>query len=262
MNLQAEDLSFAYERRPVVDGVSLAVREGELVGVIGPNGAGKSTLLACLHGALRPRSGAVRLDGRDLQTLSKKAIARAIAVVPQRCHVAFPVTVAEFVALGRYPHVGFLRGRTRQDQATVAACLAALRLDGLAERSVDQLSGGEFRRALVAQALAQEPSVLLLDEPVQQLDLRHQLEVMEFVRSFTRRPRMSGLVVLHELGLAARYCDRLVLLHEGRVSANGASADVLSTENLRAAFGIHAEVAVNATTGALQVVPIGVDDSR
>ncbi|MCA8977842.1 MAG: ABC transporter ATP-binding protein [Planctomycetes bacterium] len=256
MRLRAESLSFAYDAHRVLEGVSLELHEGELLGVIGANGTGKSTLLACLHGALRPQHGAVEFDGRDLRDLSAKAIARGIAVVPQRCEVPFPVPVADFVALGRYPHSPWLRGPTRRDQAIVAASLETLQLTPFASRPVSELSGGEFRRVLIAQALAQEPRVLLLDEPVQQLDVRHQLAVMEFARDFSRRPGTAGLVVLHELDLAARYCDRLALLHAGRIVAGGAAEKVLTPANLRLAFGIEAEVERSAATGSIKVVPV------
>ena len=262
MLLRAMAVTFAFGRQPVLGGVSLELREGELLGIVGPNGAGKSTLLACLHGALRPQAGTVELDGDDVHSLSAKSIARTIAVVPQRCEVPFPVSVADFVALGRYPHSSWLRGRTATDQQVVADSLAALQLTALATRPVNELSGGEFRRALIAQALAQEPRLLLLDEPVQQLDVRHQLEVMEFVRAFTRRPGMAGLVVLHERGLAARYCDRLALLHGGRIAATGTPDQVLSRTNMRSAFGIEAEIERSAATGTIQVVPVAaVDDT-
>lgn len=254
--LRADAVEFAYGRRAVLAGISLTAAAGELVGVIGPNGAGKSTLLACLHDALHPRRGAVRLDGADLRQLPRKAIARAIGVVPQRCEVPFPVPVATFVGLGRFAHEAWLHRTTATDRRVVAATLAQMGLEQLAGRSVAELSGGEFRRALVAQALAQEPRVLLLDEPVQQLDLRHQLEVMEFARAFTRRGGTTGVVVLHELGLAARYCDRLLLLLDGRVVAEGRPEAVLTTANLRAAYGIRAAVERNASTGCLQVTAV------
>lgn len=254
--LSATGLRFDYGGAPVLDGVSLEVAEGRLVGLVGPNGAGKSTLLACLHGGLWPSAGSVRLDGRELEPLSRREVARAIAVVPQRCEVVFPVPVEHFVGLGRFAHQGFFAGAGAADRAAVAAALERMRLVALASRPVNELSGGEFRRVLLAQALAQEPRLLLLDEPIQQLDLRHQLEVMEFTREFAHQAGRAALVVLHDLALAARYCDELVLLAQGRVVARGAPAAVLTEASLRAVWGVRASIENSPATGSLQVVPV------
>jgi iron complex transport system ATP-binding protein len=256
MKLRGEDLRFGYGPRHVVDGVTIEVPEGSLVGLVGPNGAGKSTLLRCLHGAHRLRTGRVLLDGTDIATLRPREIARRIAVVPQTCSPAFAVSVEEFVGMGRFAREPLFGGPTRADWAVVARCLADLGLSALAGRATDEISGGEFRRVLVAQALAQEPSVLLFDEPVQQLDLLHMLEVMEFARAFSRRGGTAGLVVLHDLGLAARYCDTLVLLDAGRIVASGRPEDVLTAANVRAAYGVEVALQRCAATGSLQVVPL------
>ncbi len=256
MRLVARELEFRYRREPVLAGVSLELREGALVGIVGPNGAGKSTLLGCLHGALRPSAGTLALDGRALETLSRREVARAIAVVPQRCEIAFPVSVEHFVGLGRFAREPLLGGPSAADREAVRAALARMGLEALCGRAVDELSGGEFRRVLIAQALAQEPALLLLDEPVQQLDLRHQLEVMEFARSFAHRPDAAAAIVLHDLALAARYCDELVLLERGRVVASGAPGAVLTEERLRAVWGVRAAIERSPATGALQIVPV------
>jgi iron complex transport system ATP-binding protein len=249
-------VSFAFGTRPILDGVSLDAPEGRLVGLVGPNGAGKSTLLRCMYGALRPGGGRILLDGRDLGSLTRREIARVVGVVPQSCTPTFPVSVAQFVGMGRYARERFLGGPTPEDHAVVRRCLGEMGLAPLADRPVDELSGGEFRRVLIAQALAQEPGVLLFDEPVQQLDLRHQLEVMEFARAFTRRGGTAGVVVLHDLGLAARFCDSLVLLHRGRILAAGPAEDVLTPSHLREAYEVEASVQRCPATGAIQIVPL------
>ena len=260
MKITASDLVAGYGRDAVLDGVSVEVPEGAFVGLVGPNGAGKSTLLRCLHGALRPRAGRVTLEGRDVGALRAAEVARLLGVVPQASHAAFPVDVAYFVGLGRFPRERLFGGPTARDREVVARCLEELSLTPLARRPVDELSGGELRRVLIAQALAQEPRTLLLDEPVQQLDLRHQLEVMAFVRGFSHRGGTSAIAVLHDLGLAARYCDHLVLLHGGRVLAAGTAEQVLTPDALRVAYGVEASVERHARTGALEVValrPVG-----
>jgi len=256
MRLRSVDVAFGYDRKMVLDGVTLEVPEGSLYGLVGPNGAGKSTLLRCMYGVLRPTRGHVLLDDRDVAAFSRREIATLLGVVPQSCTPLFPVSVEQFVGMGRYARERFLGGGTPEDARVVRECLDLMALAGLARRPVDELSGGEFRRVLIAQALAQEPRILLLDEPVQQLDLLHQLEVMEFARSFTRRGGTSGVVVLHDLGVAARYCDRLALLHGGRILASGTAREVLTPGNLRVAYGVDAAVRECPETGAIEIIPL------
>ncbi|MCE9637395.1 MAG: ABC transporter ATP-binding protein [Planctomycetes bacterium] len=256
MKLRAENIVFGYGARPVLDGVTIDVPEGSLVGLVGPNGAGKSTLLKLMYGVLKARSGRVLVDGRELSKLTRREIARLLGVVPQVCNPTFPVNVEQFVGMGRYARERFLGGPAEGDAAVVRRCLAEMGLEGLADRPVDEISGGEFRRVLVAQALAQEPQVLLFDEPVQQLDLLHQLEVMNFARSFARRGGTAAVIVLHDLGLAARFCDTIALLHGGRVLASGRPEDVLTAANVRLAYGVEASIQRCPATGSLQVVPL------
>jgi iron complex transport system ATP-binding protein len=254
--LRAEGIAYAYGREPVLEGVGLEVSEGTLLGLVGPNGAGKSTLLRCLYGSVQPSAGTVRLGDREVGSLSRREVARSIAVVPQNCHPAFPVSVAHFVGMGRFAREPLLGGPSREDEAKVLACLGEMGLADLADRAVDELSGGEFRRVLIAQALAQEPRLLLFDEPVQQLDLLHQLEVMEFARAFTRRGGTAGGIVLHDLGLAARYCDVVTLLHLGRIVATGTPEEVFTVDRVRSAWGVEASIQRCPATGALQVIPV------
>jgi len=256
MMLRASQISFAYGRTRVLERVSVELEPGGMLGVIGPNGAGKSTLLRCLYGALRPASGHVWLGQRELGSIDRREIARWIGVVPQQCHPVFPVSVQHFVGLGRFAREKLLRGPTKSDREVVRRSLEQMGLGELASRSVDELSGGEFRRVLIAQALAQEPRILLFDEPIQQLDLRHQLEVMAFARDFARREGCATLVVLHDLGFAARFCDTLALLHQGRIVSAGAPESVLTRAALEQVFGVHAQVERHPATGAIQVLPL------
>jgi iron complex transport system ATP-binding protein len=256
MKIRVSDVAFEYPGRPVLDHVSFDVRAGTLVGVLGPNGAGKSTLLRCMHAALEPSHGGVLVDGADLATMSRREIALRVGVVPQSCSPGFQVTVAEFVGMGRYAREPLFGGRSAADLDAVRRALEDVDMTEHAVRCVHELSGGEFRRVLVAQALAQEAPVLLFDEPVQQLDLLHQIEVMELVRRVARRPTAAAVAVLHDLGLAARYCDELLLLREGRVVAKGAPQDVITEENLRSVYGVEAVVDRCPETGSVRVVPL------
>ena len=262
MMLRASDLSFEYGRTPILVDVSLDVPEGKLCGLVGPNGAGKSTLLRCLHGAIRPRAGKVWVGDREIAQLSRREVARAIGVVPQHCHPAFPVSVGHFVGMGRFAREPLFGGPSRTDRGVIERCLDEMGLRSLASRSVDELSGGEFRRVLIAQALAQEPRVLLFDEPIQQLDLLHQLQVMEFARSFARRGGTAALVVLHDLAMAARYCDTLALLHRGQIVGFGTPDEVLTEDTLRRVWGVRASIERSPATGSIQVVPLAAFDAN
>ncbi len=240
MTLRAENIEFSYNSRRVLDRVSLHLRPGRLTGLIGPNGSGKSTLLCCLDRILKPGQGSLFLEGRDLARLSARALAREIGYVPQNGAQSVAATVAEVVLLGRRPHLRFRVGP--EDRRAVQEALAALGLTGLAERYFDELSGGEKQKALLARALAQETRILLLDEPTSNLDLRHQLEVLDLLTGLKESRQLCLAVSLHDLNLAARYADDLVLLHQGRVAALGEPALVLTPENLARVYGVRARV--------------------
>ena len=243
--------------RAVLEGVDLAVAPGEVVGVLGRNGVGKTTLLRVASGSLVPDAGRVLLDGRPLAAMSRRERARHVALVPQDTQVPFPFSVAELVLMGRTPHLGFLGFENAHDLEVARAALSRMGIEALADRSVLTLSGGERQLAMVARALAQEPSLLLLDEPTAFLDLRHRLEVLTVVRELAASGA-AALVVSHDLGVAARFCDRLVLLGGGRVLASGPPREVLDPESLRAAFGIEAEV-LTGSDGLPVVVPRALD---
>jgi iron complex transport system ATP-binding protein len=246
--------SFAYGARTAVDEVSLVARAGEYVGLLGPNGAGKSTLLRLVAGLAAPSSGTVRLAGLDPHRALRRAVARVCAVVPQEPRVAWPFTVREAVMMGRTSRQGLLAIATRLDRGAVEGALEACDLVHLADRRVDALSGGERRRVFFARALAQEPRVLLLDEPTAFLDLGHQVAAMRMAQ-VAARGGLCVVAVLHDLNLAAAACDRVVVLSRGRVVAEGAPADVLTAERVEAVWGVPVWRGENAATGAPVVLP-------
>jgi iron complex transport system ATP-binding protein len=239
--IDAEGLSFAYGRTRVLDAVGLAARPGRVLGLIGPNGSGKTTLLQLLYGALRSPRGVVRLDGEALATMRPRDVARRIAVVVQEAGGESSLTVAEMVLLGRVPHLSTFQRTGRSDRQAAAEALGRVGATGLAERSFADLSGGERQRALIARALAQQATHLLLDEPTNHLDIRYQHDVLSLVRGLATGADTSVVVVLHDLNLAARYCDDLVLLDRGRIAATGAADDVLHPEVLEPVYGIAVE---------------------
>jgi iron complex transport system ATP-binding protein len=251
-----EDVRFAYGRRTAVDGASLQARPGEFVGLLGPNGAGKSTLVRLVAGLLAPSAGAVRLAGVDPHAAPRRQVARLCALVPQEPRLDWPFTVREAVMMGRAPHQGLLGVTGRFDVGAVEGALAACDLTHLAGRRVDALSGGERRRVFFARALAQEPRVLLLDEPTAFLDLAHQVAAMEMAR-VAARGGLCVLAVLHDLNQAAAACDRLVVMGAGRVVAEGPPAEVLTAERVREVWGVPVWRGENGATGAPVVLPTG-----
>lgn len=253
--LQAEDVAFGYGTRRVLEGVSLTVRANECLGLVGPNGAGKTTLLRILLGLLRPERGSVTLCGDAVARLSRRQIAQRAALVPQDSSVEFPFTVREVVAMGRNPYLGRFRPEGPHDMDVVSRALAQTETEGLADRFADTLSGGERQRVLVARALAQETPLIFLDEPTASLDLVHQLEVLELVRGIVGAGR-GAVAALHDLSLASRYCDRILILHGGRIVADGPPAEVVTEANLARYFRVRAQVRPAGERGGLTVVPL------
>jgi iron complex transport system ATP-binding protein len=237
--LSARGAAFAYHAgAPVLRGVDLDVPEGAFLGIVGPNGAGKSTLLALLSGVLSPGSGEVRLDGRPLDQWKRRDVAKRIAVVPQSEPTAFPFRVSDIVLMGRTPHLhGLLATETDEDRAIATRALEAVGVADLLCRPMTQLSGGERQMVLAARALAQEPGILLLDEPTASLDLAHQQSLFRLLVRRNTGQRLTVVVVTHDLNLAALYCRTLAVLHEGRIAALGAPGDILKPEFLESVYG-------------------------
>nr|WP_236567667.1 MULTISPECIES: ABC transporter ATP-binding protein [unclassified Nocardiopsis] len=224
--------------RLVLDGVTLVPRPGQTVGLLGPNGSGKSTLLRLLAGVLRPSSGVVTLDGRPLPRVGRRAAARSVAAVQQEAHTQTELTVRDVVALGRIPHRSPWAPASAADTRAVAAALERTGLTDRAGQSWHTLSGGERQRAQIARALAQEPSELLLDEPTNHLDIQHQLDLLELVTGLP----VTTVIALHDLNLAAMYCDHLLVLRGGRAVAEGTPAEVLTPSLIAEVYGVRAEV--------------------
>jgi len=252
MKLEASNITVSAHGRSIVDGANLALVSGELVGLIGPNGAGKSTLLRALLGITRRDAGRVTLDGADFDAMSSPARARAVAFLPQERRVEWRLTAHDVVMLGRYPHQAGLGSATPADREAVQRAIAAVEGEDLTKRPVSVLSGGERTRILLARALAVEAPLLLTDEPIAALDPYHQLHVMEILRQ-RARAGAGVLAVIHDLSLAARFMDRLVLMDSGRIVAEGSPAEALSPERLASVYRISAVAGSNA--GAPYILP-------
>ncbi|MGH8930931.1 MAG: ABC transporter ATP-binding protein [Egibacteraceae bacterium] len=245
---------------PIVDEVTMAVEPGEMAGLIGPNGSGKSTLLRSVYRHLRPTRGVVWVGPDDVWALKARDAARRTAAVPQERPEEFDATVAEIIAAGRIPHKRAFSPDSPTDRSVIAAAAERVGMSEFMARRFSSLSGGEKQRVLIARALAQESQLLVLDEPTNHLDLRHQLEILELIRGLG----LTTLVALHDLNLAAMYCDRLYVMYARRVVMSGTPADVLTEQTLEEVFGVAADIGVNSSTGklALSVYPLSAKRPR
>ena len=247
------DVGYARER--VVCAATLEVAAGEVVGLVGPNGAGKSTLLRAVTGDAELLGGELLLAGRDARTMQPIERARLVGVVPQQVTAAFSVPARDFVAMGRHPHLTRFAAPSAHDDAVVERVMRQTDTLRLAEKPTDALSGGDLQRLALAQALAQEPSLLLLDEPVSHLDLNHRMQILDLTRALADEG-MAVLAVFHDLDLAARYADRIAVVADGRLGPVGPPAEVITTAMLRDVFGVRAVVGTDVVTGAVSVTPV------
>ena len=257
VRLRAEQVRLGYGDRTIVDGLDLDVVAGTITAVIGPNGCGKSTLLRALGRLLKPTAGQVVLDGKRIDRVPTREVAKVLGLLPQAPIAPEGLTVADLVARGRHPHQAWYRQWSADDEDAVAQALDWTGIADLAERPVDQLSGGQRQRAWISMALAQGTDLLLLDEPTTFLDLAHQVDVLELVRRLHSEVGRTVVMVLHDLNLAARYADRLVAMREGRIVAAGKPAEVITEELLEEVFGLAARVIPDPVAGTPLVVPIG-----
>ncbi len=259
--ISARNVGVSIDAARLLDGVDLSAERGRFVGLIGPNGAGKSTLLRAMASVLRYQDGAVSLFGRDLEALSSRRIAELLALLPQSPPYSPGFTAVELVLMGRYPHLGRFQVEGRDDERIAHESMRLTETDAFHERSVDTLSGGERQRVFLARALAQQPQILLLDEPTSNLDILHQLKILSLVRRLVD-DGLTVVTAIHDLNLAARFCDRLVLLEGGRVVADGAPEAVIRPDVVERAFGVRSAVYRDPATGALAVSliePVGTE---
>jgi iron complex transport system ATP-binding protein len=255
--LSAEELTLAYDERTVVDALSVDLPPGRVTVIVGANACGKSTLLRGLARLLKPAGGTVVLNGSDIQEQSTKAVARVLGLLPQTPVAPDGISVADLVGRGRYPHQGWFRQWTPEDDDAVASALEATDTLALADRTVDELSGGQRQRVWIAMALAQQTGILLLDEPTTFLDVTHQIEVLDLITDLNRRSGTTVVMVLHDLNLAARYADHLIAMRDGRIVAEGPPAAVVTQETVSGVFDLECRVVEDPVSGTPMVVPIG-----
>lgn len=245
---------------PALAEINFSVTPGTILGIIGPNGSGKSTLLRLILGLLEPRTGEVHYEGRPLPDWTRRELARVVGVVPQREELAFPLTIRQLVGMGRYPHLGTWQREGANDRRAIDDALRRCDLAHLADRPLATLSGGELQRALLARALAQEPRTLVLDEPTAALDIRHEMAIFDQLATLATKDGVTVVVVTHNLNLAARYADRLILLDQGRIASAGTPAEVMVPQTLERVYGwpliVTAHPGPGPDTGAPQVVSL------
>ncbi|MDY6910807.1 MAG: ABC transporter ATP-binding protein [Chloroflexota bacterium] len=253
MRLELEGIRFGYNSVDILQDVCLTVEKGQVLSLVGPNGSGKTTLLKCINKILKPKRGTLLLEENDIARMGLKELAREIGYVPQSAPVTLPLTVFDTVLLGRKPYVNWRTGE--RDKEITFRMIELMELEHLAFRMFNELSGGEKQRVLMARAFAQEPQVLLLDEPTSNLDLRHQFDVLDLVIDMVKERELSAVMAIHDLNLASRFSDRIVMLKDGEIYAVGTSKKVLNAENIRVVYGV--EAVIHKDSGRPYIIPLG-----
>ena len=255
VTLRINNIACRYESANVLENINFSAKGGDFIGVIGPNASGKSTLLKSISKVLKPHTGTVLLNERDVYTLKSAEIAKTLAVVPQESVISFAFTALEVVLMGRTPHLNRFEMEGKKDLIIAKKAMELTNTWYLRERPINTLSGGEKQRVIIARAFAQEPKVLLLDEPTDHLDINHQIEILDLVKRLNKEERMVVIAVFHDLNIASQYCDRLILLYKGRIFAAGRAGDVLTRENIEKVYGIKVTVKQDDISGKLLIHP-------
>ena len=254
--LELVSVTCGYNGRKILDNVSFRVDGGEIVGVIGPNGAGKTTLFRATTKIVKPWHGTILIDGTDSARLSCRRLAQICAAMQQALEIPFPFTVEEFVLMGRFPHLARLQNPGPRDHGIAAQALAATDTLHVSKRPINELSGGERQRVILAQALCQQPRLLLLDEPTAHLDIGHQVDMLNLIRKLSRKNNLAVMAVLHDLNLAGEYCDRLIMLKDGRIHSIGTPAQVLTYQNIEEVYKTLVVVKENPVSHKPHVFPV------
>lgn len=255
VTLRINNITCRYESTNVLENIDFSAKGGDFIGVVGPNASGKSTLLKSISKVLKPHTGVVLLNERDVYTLKSAEIAKNLAVVPQESVISFAFTALEVVLMGRTPHLNRFEMESTQDLIIAQKSMELTNTWYLAERPIDTLSGGEKQRIIIARALTQEPRVLLLDEPTDHLDINHQIEILDLIKRLSKEKEMVVIGVFHDLNIVSQYCERLILLHKGRIFAAGGARDVLTGENIEKVYGVKVTVKQDDISGKLLIHP-------
>jgi len=256
VNLTIDGINCSYGSVEILDDISFGVKNGEFLGILGPNGSGKTTLLKSISKVLKPKKGTILIDDQNIYDMKSIELAKQMAVVPQSSPVSFDFTALEVVLMGRNPHMKRFQMEGKSDLEIAKQAMKVTRTWEFADRSVTELSGGERQRVIIARALTQEPEILLLDEPTTHLDISNQLEIMDLIKQLCKTKKLLIVAVFHDFNLAARYCDSIILLKDGKIVAAGESDETLTTENVKEVFSVDTIVKKHPVTGSLHVMPI------
>lgn len=255
--LEIKDLTFAYDTTVVLEDISINSSSGEFIGIIGPNGAGKSTLIKIIDGILKVEEGEVIIDGREISSITRRELAKTIAYLPQESKFAFDYTVKEVVMMGRFPYLKGVWTYAATDYSIVHEMMNLMEIDRFQARQFNALSGGEKQRVLIASALAQQPKIILLDEPTNALDLHHQIAIYQIFKKLQQDQNLTIIVVTHDINLAAQFCDRMIMIGNGRVISDGRPEKVLQFQLLQDTFGVNVYIDINPLTQSLYILPYG-----
>lgn len=241
--LKINNISFSYRQdKKILDDISLDVNQGDVLGILGINGAGKTTFIKCINNIFSPDSGTVKVNGKDISSMTPKEIAQLIAYVPQYNGTFFNINVLDTVMMGRLPYAG--RSYSKKDREIVYNILEKMNLEKFAFRSIREMSGGERQRVFIARALAQQPKIIILDEPTSSLDLHNQLFILKIIEDLAKRDNLTIIMIIHDLNLASMFCSKLVMLKEGKIFAQGNSADVLTEENISKVYKVSSKISI------------------
>lgn len=256
--LKVKDLKFGYEEKIVLDKVSFKIEKGKFVSIIGPNGSGKSTLLKTLNNIYHPWEGKVYIDGNDINNFKKKELAKKIALVPQDTNIDYEFTVEEIVFMGRHPHKGRFQKEDKDDYEIIEEALEMTNTKHLRDRMITEISGGERQRVIIAKALAQNPSIILLDEPTSHLDINHQIETLNLLKKLNRHKGTTIILVIHDINLGVRYSDEIIMLNGNKILSIGSPEKVITKENIELAYNIEVAIDKNKHTDSLYLTPLKV----
>lgn len=257
--IQVEKLSFSYELKKVLEQVDMNIKKGSFFSIVGPNGSGKSTLLKVISAALKPQKGVVYLGGKNIDNMKSRSIAKLLSFVPQNTSLEFDFKVSDVVLMGRYPYVNKLRGETQEDIEIAEKAMQYTNTTHLRDRSFMELSGGERQRVILAQALAQESDILILDEPVSHLDIQHQVEILNLIKKMCVDKKLTAITVLHDLNMASAYSDYIVMMKEGEVKLQGTPFETLTASNIKRIFSIDVYVSVSPVGNKPYIYALTID---
>jgi len=255
IKIELKDITLAYGPKEVVKGISFSLKSGEVVGLVGPNGSGKSTIIKALSRVLLPRSGKIELNGRDIDEITRRDLSMFISVVPQTAVLPSAFTAFEIVLMGRNPHLGLFQYESKKDLDIAWQSMASTSTQHLAQRRIGELSGGEIQSVVIARALTQQTEAIFLDEPTANLDVGRQIEILDLIKGLCRRSKIAVIAALHDLNLASHYCDKLVLIKDGQVHAEGPPQKVITNENIYDVYGPGSYVHRHPVSGLPAVLP-------